>query len=964
MSAELDRRGPKAGEIAIVGGVCAAAVVLGLMLRWWPTATLTQIYAIVFVVVALVVVGYVWYVLTSVYVRFAGTFLATGGLASALSIYVRIGSADKSMLEWSAPGGEIVAAICVLAAFGCLFLEFWSKRPVAAVAPVAPASVAHSQATISNNQVGRDLINAPLSQTGQGPNVGPSATQYVGGQHTHYHAPAATTAAPASPLHQLPAPPGDFVGREVEIRDILARIESGGAVIAGMYGMGGIGKTALAYVLAHKLRDRCPDAQFYLDLKATADVAKGERPLTPADALAHVIRGFHPEAKLPEDEASLAALYRSVLDGKRVLLVMDNALDAAQVEPLVPPAGCQLLVTSRQHFTLPALYARDIDRLPRPKSLELLTEIAPRLAGAKEADEIAELCGDLPLALRAAAGALVERANLSPADLARRLRDEQKRLKHLGPVEGALAASGALLDADLRGRWYALAVFPRDFDALAAAAVWKIDTDAAQDALGELLRRSLIEFDPTAQRYRLHDLIRVYAASRLTADDERNARHRHAVHYCDVLAACDEKYLAGGAHILAGLSLFDLERPNIDTGFAWSRDYAADDKLGAELCNRYPGAGNYCLNLRQHPREWIAWLDAALTAARFLKDRRAESNHIGNLGHAYADLSDVRKAIEYYEQQLIIAREIGDRHGEGSALLGLGCANNWFGDAQRAISHLQHSLNISRELGDRRAEGDALCNLGNAYENFGDVRQAIDYYVQDLTIARETGDRRGEGQVLGNLGLAYTHLGDNHRAIQYFEQNLGIARQIGDQRSECATLTNLGLAYTHLTDRRRAIEHYEQSLAIARKIGGRQGESIALGGLGVVYADLGDFRRAIDCYDKQLSIAREIGDRQREGHALGELGLVYSQLADERQAIEYYEQSLTVAREIGDRRSEAYTSWNLGIVAANQGDIHRAVELMQVCVEFERQIGHTESENHAAQVDDLRARLAAQGPSD
>lgn len=844
MSAELDRRGPKAGEIAIVGGVCAAAVVLGLMLRWWPTATLTQIYAIVFVVVALVVVGYVWYVLTSVYVRFAGTFLATGGLASALSIYVRIGSADKSMLEWSAPGGEIVAAICVLAAFGCLFLEFWSKRPVAAVAPVAPASVAHSQATISNNQVGRDLINAPLSQTGQGPNVGPSATQYVGGQHTHYHAPAATTAAPVSPLHQLPSPPADFVGREEEVRDILARIESGGAVISGMYGMGGIGKTALALVLAQKLKDRCPDAQFYLDLKATADVTKGEKPLTPADALAHVIRGFYPEAKLPEDEPSLAALYRSLLDGKRVLLLMDNALDAAQVAPLIPPPGCLLLVTSRQHFTLPGLYARDIDRLPRPKSLELLTEIAPRLAGAKEADEIAELCGDLPLALRAAAGALVERANLSPADWVRRLRDERTRMKQLSPVEAALSASDGLLDVQLRTRWYVLSVFPRDFDARAAAAVWEMDADAAQDALGELLRRSLTEFDPAAQRYRLHDLIRVYAAGRLSADDERNFRQRHAAHYCIVLAACDNKYLAGGANMMAALSLFDLERPNIDAGFAWSRDRTADDKTAAKLCYQYPGVGVYCLNLRQHPQEGIAWVDAALTAARLLKNRQAEGVHLGSLGIAYRRLGNARRAIEYHDQQLIIVREIGDRRGEGNTLNNLGLAYAELGDARRAIGHYERSLVIKREIGDRRGEGNTLGNLGNAYVTLGDARLAIEYHKKALIISREIGDRRAEGQDLGNLGSAYGALGDA----------------------------------------RRAIEHHEPRLVIAR--------------------------------------------------------------------------------ELGDRRGEAIASWNMGGEFANLGNLRRAIELMDVLVDLERAIGHADAEKHAAHVDSLRARLAAQGSSD
>jgi hypothetical protein len=179
---------------------------------------------------------------------------------------------------------------------------------------------------------------------------------------------------PALALHQLPAPPADFTGREAELAELTAALEGGGVTISGLRGLGGIGKTALALKLAERLAPRYPDAQFYLDLRG-AD----PQPLPSTAALAHVIHAYHPTARLPEAETELAALYRSTLHGQHALLLMDNAASAAQVEPLLPPPGCVLLVTSRHHFYLPGLYAKNLDTLPPDDARALLLKIAPRL---------------------------------------------------------------------------------------------------------------------------------------------------------------------------------------------------------------------------------------------------------------------------------------------------------------------------------------------------------------------------------------------------------------------------------------------------------------------------------------------------------------------------------------------------------------------------------------------------------
>ena len=552
-------------------------------------------------------------------------------------------------------------------------------------------------------------------------------------KHVHIHAP--ETRDP-SPLHQLPAPPRDFTGRAEELEDLLANIQQGVA-ISGLRGQGGVGKTALALKLAEIIMDRYPDAQFYLDLRGVS-----ANPLSSADAMAHVIRAYHSTAKLPESEAELSAIYHSLLHNKRALILMDNAKDRRQVEPLLPPAGCVLIVTSRVHFTLPGLYDKDLDALPLEDARKLLLTIAKRIGDA--ADEIAGLCGRLPLALRVAASAIAERRNLSPADYARRLRDARHRLSQLKEVDVVLNESCELLDEESRRRWRMLAVFAKTFDESAAAAVWEMEEDAANDALGDLLTYSLIEYDTASSRYSLHDLARIFADGRLSDIERDAAKQRHAQHYCQTLAQTTELYLQGGEAVKRGVALFDLERENIEAGWAWAESLMESDEEAAQMCIEYPTAGVYVLDLRQHPRERIRWLEFQLAAARRLKKRDYEGNATGNLGLAYADLGETRKAIEFYEQRLIIAREIGDRRGEGAA----------------------------------------TGNLGLAYAALGETRKAIEYHEKYLAIAREIGDRRGEGNALWNMSLSLDKLGECARAIECAEAALKIYAEIESPHAE------------------------------------------------------------------------------------------------------------------------------------------------------------------------------------
>ncbi len=734
---------------------------------------------------------------------------------------------------------------------------------------------------------------------------------------------------PFRPPAQIRSPPRNFTGRENELADLLARFKDGAAVIA-LRGMGGIGKTAVACKIAEQLRDFYPDGQLLVELDGT-----GEAPMNPSDAMARIIHSYDAGARLPDDDSERENFYRTFLNKKRALILLDNALDDRQVQPLLPPLESSVIVTSRQELSLPTL---TVDLFEPDKSIELLKSILAEKRAIKQEyesslAEIARLCGHLPLALRLAGTFLAINRDRSPEDYAKSLQDEKSRLERIDKgskrsgetgVQASLHLSYSRLPEKAAAVFRMLSVFPLDFDSLAEEAICQ---DEDHELLSELLRWSLVDYLEESKRYRLHDLVRIFASRKLMETDGEAARNevrqRHAEHFRDVLSSATEIYKNGNA--LAGLNIFDLERMNIESAWAWAKENLAKSNAAASICSTFLN-WPYLLELRQHPRERISRLETAFSAARRLNDRSMEGVHLGNLGLAYADLGDARQAIEYYGQALAILREIGYRRGEGAVLGNLGSACYALGDACKAIEYYEEVLAIAGEIEDKRGEGSSLGNLGLAYVALGDVRRAIDYYEQALAVSREIGDRRSEGNSLGNLGLAFAALSDFRKSIDYSEQHLAITREIGDLTGEGNSLGSLGMAYGGLGDVRKSIEYYEQALAIMREIGDRRGEGNALGSLGMAYADLGDFTKSINYSEQRLVIASEIGDRRGEGNALGNLGRAYGALGDVCKSIDYSEQALVIYREIGDRRGEGAVLCNLGNAYAALGDVRKSID--------------------------------------
>ena len=411
------------------------------------------------------------------------------------------------------------------------------------------------------------------------------------------------------------------------------------------------GKTTLALKLAEQLTARYPDAQFYLDLKGNS-----KQPLTPSDAMAHIVRSFHPTIDPPKTDAELSGVYRSVLHDRRALLMMDNASSREQVEPLIPPKGCIMLVTSRRHFTLPGMLAKDIDVLPPKEARDVLLKIAPRIGS--NAPRMAELCGHLPLALRVAGSVLRDRVDLKPSDCVKMLEDKGQRLRILDRVEASLRLSYDLLSPELQTMWSALSVFEVTFETRSAAAVWDVTDPRASDALGEFIKYSLVEWNEAIGRYGLHDLVRAFADSCLSGQERESAKKRHAAFYLNVVKEADKLYQQGGEEkTTRAIATFDTEWSNIDAGQRWSDLNSKIDRDALRLCSEYPDAAARMLALHRLPAERIAWFEAGLKAARALGDMALEGHHLVNLGRSYFLVDAIpERAKKLCEQGLRIAR--------------------------------------------------------------------------------------------------------------------------------------------------------------------------------------------------------------------------------------------------------------------------------------------------------------------
>jgi DNA-binding SARP family transcriptional activator/Tfp pilus assembly protein PilF len=738
------------------------------------------------------------------------------------------------------------------------------------------------------------------------------------------------TGQPVAPMpRELPADVAPFTGRLGELTALdellLGAQKSAAAVISAVSGTAGVGKTALAVHWAHHAADHFPDGQLHVNLRGYDP----GQPVVAVDALAGFLRSLGVSGQdIPSEESERAARYRSLLAGKQMLIMLDNAATVDQVRPLLPGhSACKVLVTSRD--SLAGLVARDgakrldLDLLPLDDAVTLLRELIGARADADPGalTELAQQCARLPLALRVGAELAAARPDVSLTDLVAELSDRQRRLDllladgdPLTSVRVVFSWSYDHLDTDAARAFRLVGLHPgADFDVYALAALAHTSLDQGVRLLATLIRGHLIQ-RAMHDRYGMHDLLRAFACDLATtesAQEEHDAVTRVFDYYLSTAAeAMDLLYPANRplrpaiapmltptpliANPEAAAAWLDAERANL-VAMAM---HAADRGLPsyAPLLSRTLA---YYLRTRGHYPEALVIHGCARDAANRAGDPAAEGSAVNNLGIIHRAQADYGQAALDLQQALVLYRRAGDRAGEARALHNLG--NVWCrqGQYQQAAEQLETARTAFREIGDRLSEASTLDSLGAVSQLQGRYQQAGRHLRRALDLHRELGDRNGEAYALNNLGIVYQREGSYHDAAASLEQALVFFRQVGNRTGEATALTELGAAHLGLRNLDRAASNMHEALSVSRRIGDRSNEADALNGLGHVLLASGQREQALRSHSDALRLAVQIEQKSLQATGHNGIAQCYDATGELSLAREHWNQALALYTEIG-----------------------------------------------------------------
>jgi DNA-binding SARP family transcriptional activator len=653
--------------------------------------------------------------------------------------------------------------------------------------------------------------------------------------------------------HELPPDSPAFTGRE----DELARLRTlmgardrnrGRAVVVAIHGRGGVGKSTLAVRAAHEAAAAYPDGQIYIDLHGSTP---GVRPRTAHEVLDRCLRGLGvPAADVPPDASDAAARWRTFTAGRRVLLVLDNATDAAQVLAALPASeGCAALITSRPLLaTLDADGYLELDGLPDGPAAELLARIARRGEPRDELRAITELCEHLPLALRIAGARLAARPELTAADLAERLRDERGRLDELGmdgfAVRGSIRVGydGLRDSADPVDRaayrvfpMLGLLPVPQLHPVTVAALLGEADTVGVARALDRLVEVRLLEEAPLG-RYRQHDLVRLVAgecAGETLVEGERDAAVCRALDHYLASATRADAELRPGRGILGGADYApapDVPAVPIETpaqAVAWLDAEVPSLLAAAEYAaTRTDGSALFGLRLCRVIQWWLgkradwptelAFAGTAESAATRVGDARQQAIAATLVGRAQLHLGRREQAAERMERALAAFRRLGDQHQVMSLLSDLGQVARLAGDHPRALEHFAEALFICRSSPAGVSEGIVLTNLADVYIDIRNWDEARGCLEESLAIRRERGDTAGETVVLPSLGYLCCQLGRLGEAIGYLDQAVLRCSAIDNQVDLWYALIVRAETHLRLGRYRPALADARQALTVCR----------------------------------------------------------------------------------------------------------------------------------------------------
>jgi tetratricopeptide (TPR) repeat protein len=728
----------------------------------------------------------------------------------------------------------------------------------------------------------------------------------------------------------------------------VANAATTGNVVAihAIDGMAGIGKTALAVHAGHVLTDRFPDGQMFLRLHGHTP---GKTPVSVMDALVSLLiaTGLSPE-DIPIDIDARAALWRNQLAGKRVLLILDDATDHRQIEPLLPGTReCLVLITSRRRLTtLHDAVTLPLDVLSPEQASDLFTSLVGRQFSPAEAAavrQLVELCGRLPLAISLLAGRLKHRPAWSVEDLTRRVADALDRLAELRTDGSEVAAAFDLsyehLPMEQQQLFQLLGLHPgADFDAYSAAALSKTPLADVYSSLDALYDDHLLN-ELVRGRYQMHDLIREY--SRMLASQcpapQREAAMRRLVNYYMYTASLANRYIGQNSRPrrfkavrrpaeipeitgqVAAIAWFEAERSSLLA--------CLDLAAGQQQHERVVILASALAGYLRHSGPWQQGIEVhqlAVAAARAIEDRVAEARALADLGVLQFLVGQPDAADVALNKSIMICREISEQPTLARALTQLGTLRRLTGEYAQARDAQMEGLAIHRKLRDKVGQAYALTELGTVRPMLGDYPGAISALTQALDISRQLEDWLAEAYSLNELGTVFHLIGDYPGATRALSEALRKSRELRDRFAEAYALNELGMVWMLTGDYEAAQESSTEALEIYRDLGSKAGEADALSYLGALWAVTGEYPRSEDGLNHALAIYSALKDRGSQARTLTRLGHTQYQMGNLTGATSTLAQAESIFQSLGDFRGRAEAANNEAQVLQGTGGPRRA----------------------------------------
>jgi tetratricopeptide (TPR) repeat protein len=743
---------------------------------------------------------------------------------------------------------------------------------------------------------------------------------------------------PSGPVpRQLPADVRGFVNRLQDLArldEIIDDSTAPGATIV-VVGTAGVGKTSLAVHWAHRIRARFPDGQLYVNLHGYDPGP----PITPHEVLERFLHALSvPAAAVPADLESRAALFRSLLSGRRMLVVLDNAATVGQVRPLLPGnSECLVLVTSRS--SLSGLVARDGARRVslRVLSEDEATELIQRItSGYRDQDdtadlvELAGLCARLPLALRIAAERAINRPWAPLRDLITELRDESALWDALtaddddesDAVRTVFAWSYRALTPEASRMFRLLGLHPgAEFSLAAAAALAGRPPAKVRRVLDDLVGAHLLE-QPQADRYQFHDLLRMYANDQARAEEPADAafeatRRALSWYLHGALAARDR--LGGGAVAwtpapleaeitppafpdrTAALPWYRQERENLVRAVR-----AADDLDVSDITWQLPAALYPIYAEHNHFADWIETSTVALRVTRRLGNRAAEAEVLESLGKAHTQHFDREQGIELQSAALRLRRELDDPLGELKSANALGLARLRARDLTAARDLFDRVTTLAGALGEQYWLAVATNNTANVDLELEAFERAQQLLTDALARFRRLGLRSGEGDVL--RGLSHTNRGLSRpaQAYEHIQAAVAIAREDGNPAREAFWLLEEGRVQIDLGRPAEALETFQRSATLQRQLGDRVREAETWDATGIAYQAMGRAEEAVQFCRRAVSVFRELNETWLLALALDHLGAALADAGSAREAEEGRREALVLFEPFDDPRAQRH----------------------------------------------------------